>query len=88
MQGSKKNLSVKLFLPRISKPGTRAITLKEKRQGLMIHIETVIYIIAYTILAIFLISLWVDSISDKEREKYLERIAILKGAINKSKKRK
>jgi len=54
----------------------------------MIHIETVIYIIAYTILAIFLISLWVDSISDKEREKYLERIAILKGAINKSKKRK
>ena len=54
----------------------------------MIHIETVIYIIAYTILAIFFIYLWVDSIGDKKREEYLERIAILKRAINKSKKKK
>jgi len=54
----------------------------------MIRIETVIYIIAYTILSIFFIYLWVDSIGDKEREEYLERIAILKRAIDKSKKRK
>ena len=50
----------------------------------MIHIETIMYII----IAIFCIYLLIDSIGDKKREEYLERMAILKRAINKSKKRK
>jgi len=50
----------------------------------MIHIKTIVYII----LAIFFIYLWVDSIGDRKREEYLERIAILKRAIDKSKKKK
>ncbi|MBA7489795.1 hypothetical protein ES702_00329 [subsurface metagenome] len=54
----------------------------------MIHIKTVVLLIAWTIIAIFCIYLLIDSIGDKKREKYLEKIEILKRAINKSKKRK
>jgi len=44
--------------------------------------------IIFILFGLFCIGLWVDSIGDKEREEYLERIAILERAINKSKKRK
>ena len=69
----------------MAKTGFLVKCITEKRwEGVMIHIETIMYII----LAIFCIYLLIDGIGDKKREEYLEKIAILKRAINKSKKRK